>query len=124
MFGMTGLAWEPLQRLETFSGAMSITKGEWQAKRSAVPMDIELDGSGQNILDNVGFCNMLHQVLRLEPGHPEVYEINDFADRSLQPQDAEMVVHYTDGNGRARVKGGASLKASQAYPDMFFGVAP
>lgn len=31
-------------------------------------MDIELDGSGQNILDNVGFCNMLHQVLRLEPG--------------------------------------------------------
>ena len=31
----------------------------------------------------------------------------------------EMVVHYTDGNGRARVKGGKHLKQSQSYPPGF-----
>lgn len=28
-----------------------------------------------------------------------------------------MVIHYKDSKGRARIKGGAHLKASQAYPD-------
>ncbi|CAK9064416.1 unnamed protein product [Durusdinium trenchii] len=52
--------------------------------------------------------------------HPEVFEINDFADRSLVPENsAEMVVHYVDGSGKKRIKGGGDLKASQAYPTRF-----
>ena len=50
-------------------------------------------------------------------------EINDFADRSLVPENtAEMVVHYVDSSGKKRIKGGGDLKASQAYPTrrLFF----
>lgn len=32
---------------------------------------------------------------------------------------SEMVVHYKDAEGRDRIKGGAGLKASQAYPRRF-----
>ena len=47
--------------------------------------------------------------------------MNEFGDRSLQPKkDVEMVVHYEDSAGRKRCKGGAHLKASQAYPRRFF----
>ncbi len=31
-------------------------------------------------------------------------------------EEREMVVRYVDSNGKARVKGGRSLKASQHYP--------
>ena len=33
--------------------------------------------------------------------------------------EVEMVVHYTDSSGRARVKGGKHLKQSQSYPRGF-----
>ena len=50
------------------------------------------------------------------PGEPRASEINDFADRSLRPSNPNMVTHYEDSSGRARIKGGSALKQSQAYP--------
>ena len=48
--------------------------------------------------------------------------INDEADRSLVPSGStEMVRHYTDGKGRARICGGRDLKLSQSYPKEFRG---
>ncbi|CAK9095839.1 unnamed protein product [Durusdinium trenchii] len=226
MFGIQSLSFDPLEDLETFSGCMSITRAEWEARRAAVPMDVVLS-SDHDILSDVGYANMLHQVLRLRPGsgkftapvcstwvfmsrgstgrssqrplgkqeyksvqdanimvarvvillllcearkiwwmleqpvnsllerhplfeaflrlpsvhvrrlttamcwfggrtrkptwvyssHPEVSEINNYADHSLIPENtAEMVVHYVDSSGKQRIKGGGDLKASQAYP--------
>ena len=54
-------------------------------------------------------------------GEPEADEFNDHADRSLRPHNPNMVRHYTDGNGQARITGGSELKASQAYPVRTFG---
>jgi len=39
---------------------------------------------------------------------------------SLKQENVEMVVHYKDGAGRNRIKGGKSLKSSQHYPIPFF----
>ena len=53
---------------------------------------------------------------RQSPGEPRASQINDYADRSLRPSNPNMVTHYEDSSGRARVKGGSALKQSQAYP--------
>lgn len=46
--------------------------------------------------------------------------INSLADKSLAGSaEKEMVVHYTDGKGKRRIKGGRDLKQSQAYPERF-----
>ena len=56
-------------------------------------------------------------------GKPEAIGFNDFEDRSLKlAKTSQMVVHYRDGNGKARIKGGSGLKRSQAYPLKFFGI--
>ena len=46
--------------------------------------------------------------------------LNDYANKSLKPMEGgpEMVVHYTDANGKSRIKGGSGLKSSQAYPRL------
>ena len=49
-------------------------------------------------------------------GDSRAAEFNEFADRSLRPSNPNMVRHYQDGSGKARVTGGAALKGSQAYP--------
>ena len=50
-------------------------------------------------------------------GRREIQELNDFADRSLRPENqSEMIVRYEDSEGNKRIKGGSDLKASQAYP--------
>ncbi|CAK9102671.1 unnamed protein product [Durusdinium trenchii] len=136
MFGIQSLSFDPLEHLETFSGCMSITRAEWEARRAAVPMDVVLS-SDHDILSDVGYANMLHQAhhcyvlvrwqnqetdvgVQQFQGHPEVSEINNYADHSLIPENtAEMVVHYVDSSGKQRIKGGGDLKASQAYPRRF-----
>lgn len=49
------------------------------------------------------------------PGHRAV---EDLVEHKVPPklEAHEMVVRYIDGQGKARVKGGKSLKASQHYP--------
>ena len=46
--------------------------------------------------------------------------LSDYANKSLKPMEGgpEMVVHYTDANGKSRIKGGSGLKSSQAYPKL------
>lgn len=39
-----------------------------QAGRQAIPFEIELDPSSQDILTPQGFANSVYQILRLEPG--------------------------------------------------------
>ena len=49
--------------------------------------------------------------------------MNGFANKALEPaKKSEMVVHYQDGSGKKRIKGGADLKASQAYPREFISI--
>ncbi|CAK9018523.1 unnamed protein product [Durusdinium trenchii] len=56
----------------------------------------------------------------LYSSHKEVDHINSLADKSLAGSaEKEMVVHYTDGKGKRRIKGGRDLKQSQAYPERF-----
>lgn len=39
-----------------------------QEQRDAVPMDINFHPENQNIMTDIGFSNMLYQVLNLKPG--------------------------------------------------------
>ena len=56
-------------------------------------------------------------------GSPEAARFNDWEDRTrLLARQSQMVVHYTDRSGRARITGGADLKRSQAYPKKLFGL--
>ena len=50
--------------------------------------------------------------------------INDYANKALKgsSEAKEMVVHYTDGKGKRRIKGGSDLKSSQSYPRGWFGL--
>lgn len=55
-------------------------------------------------------------------GTPKVSEIYDYADPNRELTKAsEMIVRYVDGAGKERIKGGADLKSSQAYPKASFG---
>ena len=46
-------------------------------------------------------------------------DVNEFADKNMKPPNtAEIIVRYVDGAGKQRIKGGADLKASQAYPRL------
>ena len=47
---------------------MSVTRGEWQENREAVPVDLDLDSEAMNILSPHGFLNCLWQVCRLRVG--------------------------------------------------------
>lgn len=52
---------------------------------------------------------------------PWIEELHNFRPLRL-PSDqgpVEMVVHYQDSKGRARIKGGRHLKQSQSYPKGF-----
>ena len=40
----------------------------WKEGRRAVPMDIDLDPSTMNLLEDRGFCNALFAIANLEPG--------------------------------------------------------
>ncbi|CAK9002504.1 unnamed protein product [Durusdinium trenchii] len=52
----------------------------------------------------------------LYSSHVDVQDIERFkVARRLDPQ-REMVRHYQDGKGRARITGGSALKSSQTYP--------
>ena len=56
-----------------------------------------------------------------EKGHDEVAEVNGFANRNRElARSSQMVRHYRDSNGKARITGGADLKKSQSYPRLFF----
>ncbi|CAK9007509.1 unnamed protein product [Durusdinium trenchii] len=68
VFSLPHLKWdEPIDHLELFAGVCSISRGEWEERRSAIAMDLKF-GAEQDILSNVGFCNMVYQVLNLRPG--------------------------------------------------------
>ena len=55
-------------------------------------------------------------------GNPEAEEITEFENRNLQlAKKSQMVVHYKDGHGRNRIKGGSGLRASQSYPTLSLG---
>ena len=55
-------------------------------------------------------------------GNPEADEIAEFESRNRKlAKTSEMVVHYTDGSGRSRIKGGSGLRASQSYPRLLLG---
>ncbi|CAK9039939.1 unnamed protein product [Durusdinium trenchii] len=69
IFAVDGLDWSsPGQHVETFAGAMSVTRGEWQVGRKATPLDIEIDPVGMDLTTDQGFANALFQVANLEPG--------------------------------------------------------
>ncbi|CAK9090432.1 Uncharacterized protein SCF082_LOCUS42649 [Durusdinium trenchii] len=69
LFQVEGLDWaNPVQHVETFSGKMSVTKAEMMEGRRAIPLDVELDPSRMNFLDNIGFSNALYWVCNSEPG--------------------------------------------------------
>ncbi|CAK9076384.1 unnamed protein product, partial [Durusdinium trenchii] len=77
-----------------------------QEQRDAVPMDINFHPENQNIMTDIG--------------NREAQHYNDFADRTRQlAKSSQMVVHYQDSQGKARIKGGTDLKSSQAYPKRF-----
>lgn len=45
-----------------------------------------------------------------------LYEFKPYPHQLPKHEQKQMVEHYLDKSGKARVKGGADLKASQAYP--------
>lgn len=50
-------------------------------------------------------------------GEDYISHLDTYADKSAKPPNkSEMVVKYTDSQGKARIKGGADLKMSQSYP--------
>ncbi|CAK9082755.1 unnamed protein product, partial [Durusdinium trenchii] len=68
VFNNPSLDWSsPSDHVELFRRGMSITKGEWQEQRDAVPMDLRYS-SDHDILSNQGFLNMVYQILNLRPG--------------------------------------------------------
>lgn len=69
MFAIPELDWSsPGDHFETFAGAMSVTRAEWECGRQAVPYDIELDSSSMNLLTPKGMANALFHVMNLKPG--------------------------------------------------------
>lgn len=53
------------------------------------------------------------------PGDTRMEGVNEWADRTLRPKNPNMVTHYEDSQGKARIKGGSALKQSQSYPLKF-----
>lgn len=69
IFSCPGLNWkEGIQHFETFAGAKSVTCGELEAGRSAVPFELVDDPFTQDILTPEGFTNAIFNTLRLEEG--------------------------------------------------------
>lgn len=60
-------------------------------------------------------------LLETHKGHEYINEIDDFAPVNVppRPQSLQLVDHYIDSKGVARVKGNKNLKSSQSYPKMF-----
>lgn len=69
LFQVDGLDWtQPADHVETFAGAMAVTRAEWMEGRHAIPLDLTLDPNNMDFLTDKGFCNCLYHVCNSKPG--------------------------------------------------------
>ncbi|CAK9017446.1 unnamed protein product [Durusdinium trenchii] len=124
VYSMPNLNWmDPKDHTELFSGCGSVTRGELQEGRSVFAYDIEYNREFMDIMSPQGYALAIFAVLNTKRagGHGDILDNLDRFKPLRVPihEKSELVEKYIDGKGKARIKGSAQLKSSQAYPIQF-----